>query len=445
MNVVHDFRGLLEIRCGEVAGASRPRAPKALKAMLLFRTTGPGRPRYFTFPSPSIPNRNCAISAQSRKMPVRFDASLTPSNYIRKCFRNIPNTFPHIREHSIHLPNPLPDILLTLRELPGGLRDVREPSRKFPKTLPHIREHTRKAPNTLRHIRKCSRDLPRTLRHIPERGQDVPFAFPDIVQQSKSDFPPIFDLAAHCRISPNENCAIPAQPTAPFPRKSDLPRIERRPAKVVHDFGGLPETKRGKVAGASRPRAPKARKAPSPCGTSGPRRPRYFPAPRHSAIREFPGVPFSRPNREKDKPGTLCEKMLHRNFDAKCVCRVAAATIIAVGDEERGTHGTARTHLPRSGLTTRGASLFRRYAAHALPRRPWVRSSPTATVVAAATRQRSSTRALARDYALSAASGTQPGGLLESSRRLSEERAIPPVFADRRCTPDGVLESILRP
>ena len=49
----------------------------------------------------------------------------------------------------------------------------------------------------------------------------------------------------------------------------------------------------GDVAGASRPRALKARNAPCPCGTSGPRWPRYFAAALQFSWSEFPGVPFS--------------------------------------------------------------------------------------------------------------------------------------------------------
>ena len=50
------------------------------------------------------------------------------------------------------------------------------------------------------------------------------------------------------------------------------------------------------VAGASRPRAPKALKT-CPFRTSEPRRPRYFPASQHTAIREVPGRPSRRVNR----------------------------------------------------------------------------------------------------------------------------------------------------
>ena len=156
------------------------------------------------------PKSRCAIPTQCRNMPVRFDAILTPSNYIRKCFRNFPNTFPHIRERARRLPGTLPDIPDPVRKLPGGLPDIPNPVRKLPRPLPHIRETSRKPPNTPRHIRKGSRNLPGTLRHIPGRSQVVPFAFPDIVLQSKSDFSPILDLVARFPIDPTASCDIPA-------------------------------------------------------------------------------------------------------------------------------------------------------------------------------------------------------------------------------------------
>ena len=72
-------------------------------------------------------------------------------------------------------------------------------------------------------------------------------------------------------------------------------------------------------------------------------------------------------------------------------CRVAAATTIAVGDEERGAHGSADADGPRSGQTTSVPFSDRAPSCSTATRSmlmPMIRGlTPTAIIVAAATRQ----------------------------------------------------------
>ncbi len=68
----------------------------------------------------------------------------------------------------------------------------------------------------------------------------------------------------------------------------------RKAVAVSWHLREIPETMRGQGAGASRPRAPKARNASCPFGTSGAGRPRSLHAPRHSSDPEPPGVPLER-------------------------------------------------------------------------------------------------------------------------------------------------------